>query len=841
MTTASTPNSETPASRRRKNRPEEDHLDTWLEDTRLLLPLIPLRDNVVFPRQIAPLAAARTRSVGSLETAVSDQSQVILAIQRSPEGEEITKKSLYPVGIVAAVGAFRRLPAGAAQALVEGQQRVRIRSIRAEGDAWFATADLVPDEPAPDTQAEAAAGSIKQMFSEYVAAGGGVTPDMAVALAREDDPSAIADYAAAAPEIPLEAKIDLLQETRTSRRLTTLLPIYGRLLEVAKLRAKITEDVQRTMNNTQREHILREQLQALRKELNEISGDREDEEEDARSRIDSLPLPEEVRHRVLKELNRLEQIPTMSPEVGIVRSWIDLVLDLPWDHAPEKAVAITDAQAVLDRDHYGLTKVKNRILEWLAVRQRILQRLELERESGKVKNRASGKLHTPILCFVGPPGVGKTSLGKSIATALDRPFIRLSLGGVRDEAEIRGHRRTYIGALPGRILQSMRQAGTTNPVIMLDEIDKIGADFRGDPSAALLEVLDPEQNFEFRDHYLEIPYDLSDVLFITTANMMETIMPALRDRMEIIRISGYTEEEKRAIATQHLLPRQLREHALSPGELRIPDDVIGEVIHSYTHEAGVRQLDRSLAAIARKVPKLLETTGRKRITVTAALLEDFLGPKRYFFGEARDEDEVGTVTGVVVSEVGGDIVTVESIAIQGSAGFTLTGQIGEVMEESARTALSWVRAHADEYGVEKGFFDGVGFHVHVPQAAIPKDGPSAGVTIVVALMSTASKRPVRRDLAMTGEVTLRGQVLPVGGIKDKLLAARRSGIMTFILPEKNMQDLAEIDQELLAPMTIIPVRHVSEVLDHALLPASLPKQHRTVGFALPVSQGAITS
>ncbi|MGC8460975.1 MAG: endopeptidase La [Candidatus Dormibacteria bacterium] len=841
MSTETTPENDTAPKRRRKALHNEESPDLLIVETRLRLPLIPLRDNVVFPRQIAPLAAARSRSVGSLETAVSTQSQVILAIQRSPEGEDITKKTVYPVGIVAAVGAFRRLPAGAAQALVEGQQRVRIRSVSAVGDAWFATVDLLADDPAVDTRAEAAAGSIKQMFSEYVAAGGGVTPDMAVALAREDDPAAIADYAASAPEISLDTKIELLQETRTAKRLTALLPIYARLLEVAKLRAKITEDVQRTMNNTQREHILREQLQALRKELSEISGDREDDEEDTRSRIESLPLPEEVRHRVLKELNRLEQIPTMSPEVGIVRSWIDLVLDLPWDHTPEKPVAIADAQAVLDQDHYGLMKVKNRILEWLAVRQRILQRLEQQRNEHKHKDHESSKLHTPILCFVGPPGVGKTSLGKSIATALDRPFIRLSLGGVRDEAEIRGHRRTYIGALPGRILQAMRQAGTTNPVIMLDEIDKIGADFRGDPSAALLEVLDPEQNFEFRDHYLEIPYDLSDVLFITTANMMETIMPALRDRMEIIRISGYTEEEKRAIATRHLLPRQLREHALTSGELRIPDDVIGEVIHSYTHEAGVRQLDRSLAEIARKIPKLLETSGKKRITVTSALLEEFLGPKRYFYGEAREEDEVGTVTGVVVSEVGGDIVTVESIAIQGSSGFTLTGQIGEVMEESARTALSWVRAHADEYGVEKGFFDGVGFHVHVPQAAIPKDGPSAGVTIVVALMSTASKRPVRRDLAMTGEVTLRGQVLPVGGIKDKLLAARRSGILTFILPEKNMQDLAEIDGELLAPMTVIPVRHVSEVLKHALLPAPSVQQRRAVGFALPLGHGPITS
>ena len=597
-------------------------------------------------------------------------------------------------------------------------------------------------------------------------------------------------------------------------------------------------------------------------------------------------MPDNVKQRVLKEVHRLEQIPSASPEMGMVRTWVDWLLDLPWVDPPAETLDIERAATILDEDHYGLTKVKDRILEWLAVRDRI--RLKAESESAgpvdagtprrspvgspvssdpgsdisppdlrpalppesppapetsdeptsvpltPVKRRT---LQTPILCFVGPPGVGKTSLGRSIARALDRKFVRMSLGGIRDEAEIRGHRRTYIGALPGRIIQSMRTAGTRNAVIMLDEIDKVGADFRGDPSAALLEVLDPEQNWEFSDHYLEVPYDLSQVLFITTANIAETISPPLRDRMEIIRITGYTEQEKVQIAERHLVPRQLDQHSLDADELQIPRDTIVAMLHGYTREAGVRQLDRTIAEIARKVPRKLAAGATSPVVITPDELSDLLGPRRHDYGEAQEQDEIGAVTGVVVSEVGGDIITVEALAIETKADLVLTGQLGSVMEESARAALSWAKVHAVEYGAPRDFFDTHAIHVHVPAGAIPKDGPSAGVTMATAMVSVASSRRVRRDLAMTGEVTLRGKVLPIGGVKDKLLAAHRSGLKTFILPAKNLRDLYEVEKEILDAIEVVPVDNVGEVLDRALVESDAPRrrERRGAGFVLPIT------
>jgi ATP-dependent Lon protease len=539
-------------------------------------------------------------------------------------------------------------------------------------------------------------------------------------------------------------------------------------------------------------------------------------------------MPENVKQRALKEVHRLEQIPSASPEMGMVRTWVDWLLDLPWGDPPPEHIDIDRTAAILDEDHYGLTKAKDRILEWLAVRDRMQRLVDTA--------PASRKLQTPILCFVGPPGVGKTSLGRSIARALDRKFVRMSLGGIRDEAEIRGHRRTYIGALPGRIIQSMRTASTRNPVIMLDEIDKVGADFRGDPSAALLEVLDPEQNWEFSDHYLEVPYDLSHVLFITTANIAETISPPLRDRMEIIRITGYTEQEKIGIAQRHLIPKQLEQHGLDAAELEITREALIAVLHGYTREAGVRQLDRSIAEIARKVPRKLAAGETAPVVVTPDNLVDHLGPRRFDYGEVQEHDEIGAVTGVVVSEIGGDIVTVEALAIAGKPELTLTGQLGNVMEESARAALSWARVHAAEYGAPKDFFDTHAVHVHVPAGAIPKDGPSAGVTMTTAMVSAASGRQVRRDLAMTGEVTLRGRVLPIGGVKDKLLAAHRAGLRTFILPAKNMRDLHEVDKEVLDAVEVIPVETLSDVLDRALMPADVarPRERRGAGFVLPL-------
>ena len=844
----------------------------------ITLPAVPLRDNVVFPSQVAPLAAGRPRSVAALEAAVNGDGRIVLAIQRDAARDEASLDDVHTIAVIAHVGAFRRLPGGGAHALVEGKERVRIDAFDASGDAWIATVTPVPVDITEGTEVDALFGSVRSLFADYVNAGAQVGADTAVAMARAADPELIADIAGTCPDFDFDDRVALLQETDPIARLRTLIPLLAREVEVAQLRTKIHEDVQKTINNSQREHILREQLRAIRKELTELDDAGEDDE-DLATRVEKAGMPDNVKTRVLKEVHRLEQIPSASPEMGMVRTWVDWLLDLPWVDPPAETLDIERASRILDEDHYGLSKVKDRILEWLAVRDRIrikdasasagpvdaggsadplpgaaqdVPRTQDDEESDRAAARrgvpattgpavlrpAQRKtLQTPILCFVGPPGVGKTSLGRSIARALDRKFVRMSLGGIRDEAEIRGHRRTYIGALPGRIIQSMRTAGTRNAVIMLDEIDKVGADFRGDPSAALLEVLDPEQNWEFSDHYLEVPYDLSEVLFITTANIAETISPPLRDRMEIIRITGYTEQEKVQIAERHLVPRQLDQHSLDTNELEIPRETIVAMLHGYTREAGVRQLDRTIAEVARKVPRKLAAGATPPIVITPDELTDLLGPRRHDYGEAQEQDEVGAVTGVVVSEVGGDIITVEALAIETKPDLVLTGQLGSVMEESVKAALSWAKVHAIEYGASRDFFDTHAIHVHVPAGAIPKDGPSAGVTMATAMVSVATGRRVRRDLAMTGEITLRGKVLPIGGVKDKLLAAHRSGLKTFILPAKNIRDLYEVDKEILDAIEVVPVEYVGEVLDRALVESDAPRkrERRGAGFVLPIT------
>jgi ATP-dependent Lon protease len=861
----------------------------------ITLPAVPLRDNVVFPSQLAPLAAGRPRSVAALEAAVNADGLVVLAIQRDAARDEASLDDVHTIAVIAHVGAFRRLPGGGAHALVEGKERVRIDAFDASGDAWIATVTPIPVDVTEGTEVDALFGSVRSLFADYVNAGAQVGADTAVAMARAADPELIADIASTCPDFDFDDRVALLQEADPIARLRTLIPLLAREVEVAQLRTKIHEDVQKTINNSQREHILREQLRAIRKELTELDDAGEDDE-DLATRVEKAGMPENVKTRVLKEVHRLEQIPSASPEMGMVRTWVDWLLDLPWVDPPAETLDIERASAILDEDHYGLSKVKDRILEWLAVRDRIRVK-DASASAGPVDagtaaavdavdNEAGGgaggsadplpgaaqdvptaqddvesdraaerrgvpattgpaalrpaqrkTLQTPILCFVGPPGVGKTSLGRSIARALDRKFVRMSLGGIRDEAEIRGHRRTYIGALPGRIIQSMRTAGTRNAVIMLDEIDKVGADFRGDPSAALLEVLDPEQNWEFSDHYLEVPYDLSQVLFITTANIAETISPPLRDRMEIIRITGYTEQEKVQIAERHLVPRQLDQHSLDADELEIPRETIVAMLHGYTREAGVRQLDRTIAEVARKVPRKLAAGAKPPIVITPDELTDLLGPRRHDYGEAQEQDEIGAVTGVVVSEVGGDIITVEALAIETKPDLVLTGQLGSVMEESVKAALSWAKVHAIEYGAPRDFFDTHAVHVHVPAGAIPKDGPSAGVTMATAMVSVATGRRVRRDLAMTGEITLRGKVLPIGGVKDKLLAAHRSGLKTFILPAKNIRDLYEVDKEILDAIEVVPVEYVGEVLDRALVESDAPRkrERRGAGFVLPIT------
>ncbi|MGC2191710.1 MAG: endopeptidase La [Candidatus Dormiibacterota bacterium] len=818
------------------------------------LPLVPLRDNVVLPHQLAPLGAGRDRSVNSLEAAVAAEGKVVLAVQRQSELDEVQLLDLYPVATVAQIGAFRRGAAGA-QVLVEGLRRVRLIELEV-GEVWTAKFVELPDTEPVGTEIDALAGSVRQMFADYVAAGAAVPPELAVAVARAKEPGKVADLTGTAPDLDPLDRIALLQEPDVERRLRGLVPLLARQLEVAQLRNKIQQDVAQTINQGQREAILREQLKAIRKELAEVGGENT-AEDDLRERIDAAGMPETVHSRALKELNRLESLPSASPEVGIVRTYVEWLVDLPWKEAGQERVDIREAARILDEDHYGLPKVKERILEWMAVRKRVLERRELaaaQAEAAPAKASAVAEvpagdaptsaieevgpqphpLQTPILCFVGPPGVGKTSLGRSIARALGRKLVRVSLGGIRDEAEIRGHRRTYIGALPGRVIQAMKQGGTKNPVMMLDEIDKVGLDFRGDPSAALLEVLDPEQNREFSDHYLEVPYDLSQVLFITTANVIDTISAPLRDRMEIIQITGYTEEEKLGIAKQHLVPRQMEQHALDASELEITDESLHSIIRNYTREAGVRGLDRQLAQVMRKVPRrLVENPELKGIRVQPDDLIEYLGPARFDHDSAEAEDRVGVATGVVVSDVGGDLVTVEALAIAGRTEMQLTGQIGDVMQESARAALSWVRVHGSDYGVKENFFDDHGVHIHVPAGAIPKDGPSAGVTLTTALVSVASDRPVRHDLAMTGEVTLRGRILPIGGVKDKLLAAHRAGIKVFLLPERNRRDLYEIDSSLLDGMEVVFVRSVAEVLDRALMaPVEVRPERRAVGFGL---------
>ncbi len=833
-----------PARRREARTPEIESL-----------PLVPLRDNVVLPHQLAPLGAGRDRSVSSLEAAVAAEGKVVLAVQRQSELDEVQLLDLYPVATVAQIGAFRRGSAGA-QVLVEGIRRVRLIELEV-GDVWTAKFVDLPDTEPVGTEIDALAGSVRQMFADYVAAGAAVAPELAVAVARAKEPGKVADLTGTAPDLDPLDRIALLQEPDVERRLRGLVPLLARQLEVAQLRNKIQQDVAQTINQGQREAILREQLKAIRKELAEVGGEAT-AEDDLRERIDAAGMPDTVHARALKELDRLESLPSASPEVGIVRTYVEWLVDLPWKDAGQERVDIREAARILDEDHYGLPKVKERILEWMAVRKRVLERRALvaaaaEEASATEPTPAAGEpalpdaepgveevgprprpLQTPILCFVGPPGVGKTSLGRSIARALGRKLVRVSLGGIRDEAEIRGHRRTYIGALPGRVIQAMKQAGTKNPVMMLDEIDKVGLDFRGDPSAALLEVLDPEQNREFSDHYLEVAYDLSQVLFITTANVIDTISAPLRDRMEIIQITGYTEEEKLGIAKQHLVPRQMDQHALDANELEISDEALHTIIRNYTREAGVRGLERQLAQVMRKVPRrLVENPELKGIRVLPDDLIEYLGPARFDHDAAEAEDRVGVATGVVVSDVGGDLVTVEALAIAGRTELQLTGQIGDVMQESARAALSWVRVHGSDYGVKENFFDDHGVHIHVPAGAIPKDGPSAGVTLTTALVSVASDRPVRHDLAMTGEVTLRGRILPIGGVKDKLLAAHRAGIKIFLLPERNRRDLFEIDSSLLEGMEVVFVRSVDEVLDRALMPAvEIRPERRAVGFGL---------
>ena len=764
------------------------------------LPLVPLRETVVFPKVVQPLGVGREKSVAAINAAMNEEKHYILvAAQRDAEVDDITPEQIYGVGTIVEIVRLLRIPDGSAQIIVQGLQRVRITGFGEESRYFRATFETLDEELGDAVEREALLRNVKGLFGEYVENGGSILPEVAMTAKNSEDAAHFADLLGSSQDLTLEQRQQLLEMAAVADRLRFLSVFLTKQNEILEMKAKIQNDVQSTLDRSQREYILREQMKAIQKELGEDDGSSEMNE--LREKVEAAGMPTEVREKALKEIGRLEKIPQASPEQGVIRTYVDWLLVVPWKQAPEDDWDIAEAARILDEDHYGLPKIKDRILEYMAVR------------------KLAKDLRAPILCFVGPPGVGKTSLGKSIARAMGRKFIRMSLGGIRDEAEIRGHRRTYVGALPGRVLQNMKTAGETNPVFMLDEIDKVGADFRGDPSSALLEVLDPEQNNTFSDHYLEVPYDLSRVIFITTGNVEDTIIAPLRDRMEIIRLPGYTEDEKMHIATGYLLPRQLKQHGLENGRLIIGAETLKELVRHYTREAGVRNLEREIGTICRKVARAIAEGKSETVEVAVSDLDIYLGPEKFDFGLAEEEDQVGAVTGVSVSEYGGDVLTVEATVIDGKdQDFMLTGQLGKVMEESAKAALSYVRAHYAELGVPKGFFEDHAMHIHVPAGAIPKDGPSAGVTMATAITSALTGRRVHRDVAMTGEITLRGRVLPIGGVKEKLLAAHRAGIKTFILPEKNRKDLVDVPKEVLDTVDIHTVSTIDEVLKLALLP-----------------------
>ena len=791
-------------------------------NARRSLPLIPLREAVLFPQALAPLSVGRESSLMALEEATRRGRQILVTAQREPSQDQVGQADVYGWGTLGEIEGVRRVM-GSAQLVVRGLARVKLdRFVREEPYLEVAYTE-VDDEVETGLDLDALVKSLREVFEGYVLAGAAIPQDAVQAIMRTEEPNVFADLVSGSPDLTVPQKQHLLETPKVAERLRYLVVELSRQREVLELKSKIQSEVEGTFGQAQKEQILREQMKAIRRELGEPEEGGELEE--LRAKIDDSGMPEKTLEKARREMTRLEAMPTISPEHGMLRSYLDWLVSVPWkdkeDGEGDKKWDTRGAKQILDEDHYGLDKVKDRIVEYMAVRERVAM---VGRDSG----HASRPARSPILCLVGPPGVGKTSLGKSIARALGREVVRVSLGGIRDEAEIRGHRRTYIGALPGRIIQGMRQAGTRNPVFMLDEIDKVGADFRGDPASALLEVLDPEQNREFSDHYLEVPYDLSQVLFITTANIADTIHPALLDRMELIRIPGYTEEEKLHIAERFLVPRQLEEHAITGRHLALRTATLRRMIREYTHEAGVRNLEREIANIARKVPRRLSEGETRRFSPKPDDLEGILGPPRFDFGLAETEDQVGAVTGVAVSEYGGDVMTVEAIVVPGKGDFTLTGQLGKVMEESARAAFSYAKVHAGRFEVAKSRIEDNSIHIHVPAGAIPKDGPSAGVTMTTAIVSALTGRAVRKDVAMTGEITLRGRVLPIGGVKEKLLAAHRAGIKTFMLPRKNRKDLAEVPEEILNEIEVIAVDHVEEVLSLALLPRLGPTAQPTM-------------
>ena len=768
----------------------------------ITLPVLPLRDIVVFPHMIVPLFVGREKSVRALESVMKEDKEILLASQRDPSNDDPQAEDIFEVGAIANVLQLLKLPDGTVKVLVEGKARAQIQGYTEREEYFEAQATVIEETELDPDAIEALSRNISDEFERYVKLNKNVPQDSVGTIGEIDDPAKLADTIAGHLSVKLSEKQGLLETLDVGARLEKIYGLMQGEISVLRVEKKIKTRVKTQMERTQREYYLNEQMKAIQKELGENEEGKDDAAE-FEEKIDATKLSKEADEKARAELKKLRQMSPMSAEATVVRNYLDWMLSIPWGKRSRVKKDLKKAEEILDADHYGLEKVKERMVEYLAVQQR------------------SQKLKGPILCLVGPPGVGKTSLGKSVAKATGREFIRISLGGVRDESEIRGHRRTYIGSMPGKIIQSMKKAKTTNPLILLDEIDKMGQDFRGDPASAMLEVLDPEQNATFVDHYMEVEYDLSNVMFLTTANSYNMPRPLL-DRMEIISLSGYTEDEKVEIAKRHLLEKQMKGHGLKKGEFELKDEALTDIVRYYTREAGVRNLEREIAKICRKAVTEIVKGGETPVVVGSEKLADMLGVRRFKFGLAEEQDQVGVVTGLAWTEVGGDLLSIEALKLPGKGRMKTTGKLGDVMKESIDAASSYVRSQSLEYGVKPPEFEKIDIHVHVPEGATPKDGPSAGIGMVTSIVSMLTEIPVRRDIAMTGEVTLRGNVLPIGGLKEKLLAALRGGIKTVLIPMDNVKDLADIPDNVKNGLEIIPVAAVSEVLKHALVSAPEP-------------------
>jgi ATP-dependent Lon protease len=773
-----------------------EHEDSVEEPVENVMPILPLKETVVFPDSMIPLAIGQERSIRLVDEAVANDRPIALVTSREGDDEAQSADDLYSVGTAAVIHKMIRVPDGTLRILVQGLRRVRLTRIVQDDPYLVGEFEELPDVITREKEIAALARNVEALFSRIIALVPYLPDELQLAATNAEEPSALANLIATTMRLKTAEKQELLEEADVEARLRQLTVILNRELELLELGTKIQSQVHSEMEKSQREYFLRSQLKAIQEELGE--GDEQQAEiAELRAQIEEANLPEEAEKQARRELDRLAKLPSAAAEYGVIRTYLEWILSLPWDKTTEDDLDLEKARKILDEDHYDLEKVKERIIEHLAV--------------SKLKRDLSG----PILCFVGPPGVGKTSLGQSIARALGRKFVRIAVGGVRDEAEIRGHRRTYIGAMPGTIIRALRDAGTKNPVFMIDEIDKMGSDWRGDPSSAMLEVLDPAQNSSFRDHYLDLPFDLSRILFICTGNQLETIPPPLLDRMEVIRLSGYTEEEKLGIAKRYLVPKQLEAHGLSSEQAKFTDNALRLVIREYTREAGVRNLDREIAALCRKSAAEIAGGKRKRVRIDERRVRSWLGRPR-FSGEIRKRtSDPGVATGLAVTPVGGDVLYIEATAMPGEGRLIVTGQLGEVMRESAQAALSWVRSHASDLGLEADWFEGKDVHIHVPAGAVPKDGPSAGIALATALASLALNRPVSEEGAMTGEITLTGQVLPIGGVREKVLAAQRAGVTTVVLPKENEGDLDDLPREVRKSMNFVPADSIDEVIEAA--------------------------